>query len=293
MKAQKLHMIGNAPIDPVWLWQWQEGYHEVHATFRSALDRMETYPDFVFVASSAAFYEWIEQSDPAMFREIQERVQQGRWGITGGWGVEPDCNIPCGESFVRQGLYGQLFFREKFGLQAQTGFNVDSFGHAATLPQILRKSGIDYYVSLRPMPHEKELPARLLWWQSGDGSRLMAFRIPFAYTYWGDDLESHARDCLAEMDEPLSEMMCFYGVGNHGGGPTIRHIEIINQLAVDQDFPAEVLFSTPETFFQAAQTHSESIPAIQTELQHHARVLCCPFWHQAMEPPGRKPPAGC
>ena len=270
MKAQKLHMIGNAHIDPVWLWQWQEGYHEVHATFRSALDRMEAYPDFVFVASSAAFYAWIEQSDPAMFREIQDRVKQGRWGIAGGWWVEPDCNIPCGESFVRQGLYGQGYFREKFGLHAQTGFNVDSFGHAATLPQILRKSGIDYYVFLRPMPHEKELPARLFWWQSGDGSRLMAFRIPFAYTYWGDDLESHARKCLVEMHAPLSEMMCFYGVGNHGGGPTIRHIECINQLAADQNFPAEVLFSTPEAFFQAAQIHNASIATVQDELQHHA-----------------------
>ena len=270
MKAQKLHMIGNAHIDPVWLWQWQEGYHEVHATFRSALDRMEAYPDFVFVASSAAFYEWIEQSDPAMFREIQERVQQGRWGITGGWWVEPDCNIPCGESFVRQGLYGQAYFREKFGIQAQTGFNVDSFGHAATLPQILRKSGIEHYVFLRPMPHEKELPARLFWWQSGDGSSLMAFRIPFTYTYWGDDIESHARDCLAEIQVPLDEMMCFYGVGNHGGGPTIRHIESIHQLAADQNFPAEVLFSRPEAFFQAAQTKDWQIPTVQNELQHHA-----------------------
>ena len=189
MKAQKLHMIGNAHIDPVWLWQWQEGFHEVHATFRSALDRMDEYPNFVFTASSAAFYEWIELSDPAMFSEIQQRVMEGRWGITGGWWIEPDCNIPCGESFVRQGLYGQRYFREKFGIQAHTGFNVDSFGHTGTLPQILRKSGIDYYVFLRPMSHEKELPARVFWWQSGDGSRLMAFRIPFAYTYWGDDLE--------------------------------------------------------------------------------------------------------
>jgi alpha-mannosidase len=270
MKAQKLHMIGNAHIDPVWLWQWQEGYHEVHATFRSALDRMEAYPNFVFVASSAAFYEWIEQSDPVMFREIQERVKQGRWVITGGWWVEPDCNIPCGESFVRQGLYGQLYFRKKFGLQAQTGFNVDSFGHAAALPKILQQSGIDYYVFLRPMPHEKELPAQLFRWQSGDGSCLMAFRIPFAYTFWGDDLESHARDCLAEMSGDLREMMCFYGVGNHGGGPTIRHIECINQLAADQNFPAEVLFSTPEAFFQAVQTHKESIPTVEGELQHHA-----------------------
>ena len=138
MKTRKLHMIGNAHIDPVWLWQWQEGFHEVRASFRSALDRMKEYPDFTFVASSAAFYKWVEESDPMMFAEIQQRVKEGRWGIVGGWWVEPDCNIPAGESFVRHSLYGQRYFKEKFGITAQTGFNVDSFGHAGTLPQILK-----------------------------------------------------------------------------------------------------------------------------------------------------------
>jgi alpha-mannosidase len=84
MKKKTLYMIGNAHIDPVWLWQWQEGFHEVKATFRSALDRMQEYPEFIFTASSAAFYEWIEQSDPPMFTEIQQRVTEGRWGLAGG-----------------------------------------------------------------------------------------------------------------------------------------------------------------------------------------------------------------
>src|SRR5512142_3440269 len=106
-KIQKLHLIGNAHIDPVWLWQWQEGFHEVKATFRSALDRMQEYDDFIFTASSAAFYAWVEQSDPQMFAEIQQRVREGRWVLVGGWWVEPDCNIPGGESFARQALYAQ------------------------------------------------------------------------------------------------------------------------------------------------------------------------------------------
>jgi alpha-mannosidase len=146
-------MIGNAHIDPVWLWRWQEGFHEVKASFPFALERMKEYPDFTFVASSAAFYKWVEESDPTMFAEIQQRVKEGRWGIVGGWWVEPDCNIPAGESFVRHGLDGRRYFKEKFGVTAQTGFNVDSFGHAGTLPQILKKSGLDYYVFLRSMPH--------------------------------------------------------------------------------------------------------------------------------------------
>jgi alpha-mannosidase len=263
-------MIGNAHIDPVWLWQWQEGFHEVKASFRSALDRMKEYPDFTFVASSAAFYEWVEQSDPAMFAEIRRRVDEGRWGIVGGWWVEPDCNIPAGESFVRHGLYAQRYFKEKFGVIARTGFNVDSFGHAGTLPQILKKSGLHYYVFLRPMPHERGLPARLFWWQSDDGSRVMAFRIPFEYLSWGKDVEVHARRCADEMKEPVDEFMCFYGVGNHGGGPTIANIENIHCLDEDLEFPARLVCSTPEAFFQAAETKNWPMPIVQSELQHHA-----------------------
>jgi alpha-mannosidase len=270
LKTRKLHMIGNAHIDPVWLWQWQEGFHEVRATFRSALDRMKEFPDFIFVASSAAFYEWVEGSDPAMFAEIQQRVAEGRWNIVGGWWVEPDCNIPSGESFARHGLYAQRYFKEKFGVTARTGFNVDSFGHAGTLPQILKKSGLDYYVFLRPMPHEKGLPGRLFWWQSDDGSRVLAFRIPFEYLSWGKDVEIHARRCAAEMKEPVDEFMCFYGVGNHGGGPTIANLESLRRLDLDPDFPARLVCSTPEAFFHAAETKGWRFPIVQSELQHHA-----------------------
>ncbi len=270
MKTRKLHMIGNAHIDPVWLWQWQEGFHEVKASFRSALDRMNEFPDFIFVASSAAFYEWVETSDPEMFAEIRQRVQEGRWGIVGGWWVEPDCNIPAGESFVRHGLYAQRYFKEKFGVIARTGFNVDSFGHAGTLPQILKKSGLDYYVFLRPMPHEKGLPSRLFWWQSDDGSGVLAFRIPFEYLSWGKDVETHARRCADEMKEPVDEFMCFFGVGNHGGGPTIANLESIQGLNADSEFPARLIYSTPEAFFHAAETKGWPIPIVQSELQHHA-----------------------
>ena len=271
MKNKKLHMIGNAHIDPVWLWQWQEGFHEVKASFRSALDRMKEYDDFIFVSSSAAFYDWVEQSDPDMFAEIQERVKEGRWGIVGGWWVEPDCNIPSGESFVRHGLYAQRFFKSRFGTIAKTGFNVDSFGHAATIPQILKKSGIDQYVFLRPTPHEKNLPARLFWWESSDGSQVLTFRIAFEYLSWGKEISTHAMRCVEEMKDPIDEFMCFYGVGNHGGGPTIENIESIHHLDQDENFPAALICSTPENYFQTALQKNWPIPVVRDELQNHAK----------------------
>lgn len=92
-----LHAIGNAHIDPVWLWRWPEGLETVRATFRSALDRIKEYPDFIFTGSSAAFYAWLKEVDPDMFAEVRACVRAGRWEIVGGWWIQPDANIP-GES---------------------------------------------------------------------------------------------------------------------------------------------------------------------------------------------------
>jgi alpha-mannosidase len=264
-----LHMIGGAHIDPVWLWQWQEGFYEVRATFRSALDRMQEYDDFVFAASSSAFYEWIELTDPTMFAEIQQRVIEGRWELVGGWWIEPDCNIPSGESFVRQGLLGQHYLKTKFNRTARVGFNIDSFGHASTLPQILQKSGIPYYTFLRPMPDEAELPSSLFWWESDDGSRVLAYRIPFDYASWGEALDDHVRRCAAELDGPSDEGMCFYGVGNHGGGPTKENLDSIRRIRSDPDRP-QVVFSSPERFFDSVASKGSTLPVVHAGLQRHA-----------------------
>jgi alpha-mannosidase len=268
-RKKKLFLIGNAHIDPVWLWQWQDGFHETKATFRSALDRMNEYPDFIFVSSSAAIYEWVEHSDPAMFAEIQRRVAEGRWKIVGGWWIEPDCNIPSGESFVRQGLYGQRYFMEKFGVTAKVGYNVDSFGHHGMLPQILKKSGMPYYVFMRPSPHEKGLPARLFWWESDDGSRVLTFRIALEYCSWGKDLQRHIANIAAELKDPMNEMLCFYGVGNHGGGPTKENLDSITSLREDPSMP-ELVLSAPDDFFESAAGKSAVLPVVHEDLQHHA-----------------------
>lgn len=268
-KTKKLYMIGNAHLDPVWLWQWQDGFHEAKATFRSALDRMNEYPDFVFVSSQAVVYEWVEHSDPEMFAEIQARVGEGRWKVVGGWWVEPDCNIPSGESFVRQGLYGQHYFKEKFGRTATVGYCIDSFGHNGMLPQILKKSGMPYYVFMRPSPHEKGLPSRLFWWESDDGSRVLAFRIAYEYCSWGKDLRNHINIVAAELKETQNELMCFYGVGNHGGGPTKENIDSIHQMQEETHLP-ELILSSPDEFFTTLETRGGRHPVVHEDLQHHA-----------------------
>jgi len=269
MEDNILFMIGNAHIDPVWLWRWQEGYQEVKATFRSALDRMKEDEDFVFVSSSAAFYAWIEQTDPAMFAEIRQSIADGRWGLVGGWWVEPDCNLPSGESFVRQGLYGQRYFQSRFGRIARVGYCPDSFGHNAVLPQLLKRSGLDFYVFMRPGPHEHPDLPHLFWWEADDGSRVLTYRIPYAYGTLGAQLEAHIRRCGELLAADPYASMCFYGVGNHGGGPTRENLALIHTLGEDESLPLLTL-ALPEPVFVVLSEQRMRLPVVHDELQHHA-----------------------
>ena len=173
-----MYMIGNAHLDPVWLWLWREGYHEVLATFRSALDRLNETPDFVFTCACACYYEWVEENDPLMFEEIRQRVAEGRWGIVGGMWIQPDMNLPSGESILRQTLFAQRFFHQKFGKIATVGYNVDTFGHNAMTPQLLRLSGMSSYVWMRPSVIENgNIPEGPMIWEGTDGSRVTALYL--------------------------------------------------------------------------------------------------------------------
>ena len=277
MKGGKhtVHMIGNAHIDPVWLWKWQEGSQTIRATFKSAIERLNEYPEFVFTASSAFFYNWLEEIDKELFDEIRQKVKEKRWCLVGGWWVEPDCNISGGEALVRQGLYGQRYFYEKFGVRAKVGFNPDSFGHNMMLPQILKKMGIDYYLFMRPGPHEKKLPGNLFWWQCSDGSGVLAYRISLSYAGPPGDLKEHIQKSsealnLEELKSSPGEIMCFYGVGDHGGGPTRENIESIKALSQQYYGNPRLLFSSPNNYFEEVSSKNLSLPVVKDELQHHA-----------------------
>jgi len=274
-----IHMIGNAHIDPVWLWRWPEGLAEIKATFRAALDRMDEFPGYIFTSACAFYYRWVEENAPDIFAEIQTRVGEGRWAIAGGMWIQSDCNIPSGESFVRQLLYSQLYFREKFGKFCRVGYNVDSFGHNGMLPQLLKKAGIDYYVFMRPDDREKKGIGNLFWWESPDGSRVLTFKLPFNHGDWFDanpdpacaGMPHQRARILATADlSDRAELpyMCFYGVGNHGGGPTISALREIEGTM--RDLGDRVLYSSPEQFFGEAEKAGSKLPLVKGDLQHHA-----------------------
>ncbi|MGW5365870.1 alpha-mannosidase [Actinopolymorpha pittospori] len=267
--SRVLHMVGNAHIDPVWLWQWPEGFQEARATFRSAIQRMEEYPGFVFTCDQVALLAWVEESDPALFEQIRKRVADGRWVNVGGWWVEPDCNLPTGESFVRQGLYGQRYLREKFGQAATVGLNADPFGHHANLPQILRKQGLSAYCFLRPGAQEAELPGNPFWWESADGSRVLAYRIPHEYCSPGADIAHHIDKAVAQLPPGLSCAMVFYGVGNHGGGPTKANLDSVHRLDQLGSY-GELRLSSPPAYVAQVAASGADLPVWRGDLQHHA-----------------------
>lgn len=266
----RIHLIGNSHIDAVWLWPWVEADSVVHSTFQSALDRMNEDPDVAMTTSSSQFYQWIAESDPALLAAIRKRVEQGRWDLVGGWWVEPDVNIPSGEALARQGLYGQRTLEHLFGRMATTGYNPDSFGHAGSLPQILKLQGMDNYVFMRPNPTEKTLPSNLFWWQGIDGTRALTFRIPIAYNT-DRSIDLHMRQVVDLFaNQPVKDAMEFFGVGDHGGGPTRTAMAAIRTIQSEPGAP-KAFYSTPDRYFaEVRQSLPADLPVVKDDLQHHS-----------------------
>ena len=270
-KKYKFYMIGHGHIDPVWLWPWTEGISVVHSTFRSALDRMKESLDVVFTSSSAQFYQWVADNDPVMLEEIKQRIKEGRWNVVGGWWIEPDVNSPSGEALVRQGLYGQLTLEKLLGQRAKIGFNADSFGHPGSLPQILRLQGMENYVFMRPNLDEKSLPSDLFWWEGPDGSRVLTYRIQDSYNMNGQRETDHRFEIMMKLapSQPMTDFMTFYGIGDHGGGPTKETIRIINELKAEKGAPV-IQYSTIDRYFDDVRAKNLNLPTVKDDLQHHA-----------------------
>lgn len=267
-----IYFIGNAHLDPVWLWKWQEGYRENINTMNSMLDRLEEHKDIVFTSSSSTFYEWIEEHDLAALEHIRKRVHEGRWELCGGWPIQPDCNLPSGEAFARHSLIGQHTFKRIFGKIATIGWCVDSFGHNGSLPQILRLSRMNRYVFMRPSEKEKKIGADAFEWISPDGSSVLAYRIPYSYCAF-DGLEriidSLVSQLIQQKQQTQNSIACFYGVGNHGGGPTNDNIELIRKK--QEQYPNIIFkFSTMDSYFSVIEHTTKTLPKIFGDLHHHA-----------------------
>ncbi|MHB1463077.1 MAG: glycoside hydrolase family 38 N-terminal domain-containing protein [Armatimonadota bacterium] len=266
-----IHMIGHSHIDPVWLWQWQDGMDEVLATFRTAATLMERHPEFIFSHGEAWAYQQVEMLDPELFERIQGYVKQGRWEIVGGWWMQPDCNLPTDTGFQRQIQAGKDYFQSRFGLFPDIAVNVDSFGHSAALPGLIHEAGQSCYVMMRPQEHEKHLPARMFRWRGfEDSPEVTTFRISGGYGTFDETIHlDHVERSLVDLPEGIRHTMCFYGVGDHGGGPTEGSIQWIlaNRDAISG---CVIEFSSMSRFFKAIEADKQRLPVVTGELQYHA-----------------------
>ena len=267
-----IHVILNAHIDPVWLWPWQSGLGEAIATCRSACDRLEANPDAFFTRGEAWIYEQIEKLDPALFERIRQHIQTGRWEITGGWYIQPDCNLPSYWAMEKQIALGKEYFLDRFGIFPRFAYNVDSFGSAAALPSLMREFGQDRYVTTRPSKEEMPVPSRLFRWQGWEGGPEVTVCKPsFANAAPSVTLD-FVRTALDDLPEGCEDGIVFCGVGDHGGGPTESMIGWLRRHA--EDIPGwRIEFSTLARYFKSIDPINDRLPLVVGDL-HPNQVGC-------------------
>ncbi|MCX7047697.1 MAG: glycoside hydrolase family 38 [Candidatus Sumerlaeota bacterium] len=253
------HLIPNAHLDPVWLWDWREGLNEGVITCRTVLDLMDEFPELTFMRGECAIYEHIQRADPAMFRRIVRQVEARRWDVAGGTFVQADNNIPSTETLSRQFLRGQRYFKQTFGKAVRAAWSPDSFGHSAGLPEILAQAGIEYFAFTRCGKALDGVASPAFWWEGPAGSRVLSYR-PLTGWYGTERNEIAARfdAIIASLANcPLRHTPAFIGLGNHGGGPSRRQIEDVRRWA-EAHPEIEVRFSTLHAFFDALKSEVKS-----------------------------------
>jgi alpha-mannosidase len=265
--------VGQSHIDLAWLWPWVETVEVVRNTFASALELMNEYPQLTYAQSSSQDFLWLERYYPREFEEIQRRVKEGRWELVGGMWCEPDLNIPCGESLVRQLLTGKRYFQQKFGVDVKIGWNPDSFGYSWQLAQIYKRSGVNYFVTQKLSANETtRFPYKLFQWESPDGSRVLT-----SFPRMGDLTPVQCAEQIAvftPMSSGFKTQILLYGVGDHGGGPTRQMLDtaIRWQQSPKAAFP-NLKLTTAQAYFDDVDNNLAglNLPVWRSELyfQHH------------------------
>ncbi len=234
-----LYFDSNAHIDAAWLWRERETIEVCKNTFSSVFNIMNQRPDFTYTQSSAAYYDWMERLYPDVFKKIQQRVKDGRWEVVGGMWVEPDCNIPGGESWAHHLLYGKRYFRQRLGADVKIGWNPDSFGYSLNMPMFYSNAGIDAFITQKIGWNETNVfPYRVFWWTSPDGSTMLSY-FPFDYVNTIEDPFSLV-DWMRQFEANcgFTKLLILFGVGDHGGGPSLEMLSRIDRLKTLDIFPA-------------------------------------------------------
>ena len=267
MSKPKIHLICNAHLDPVWQWRWEEGCSEALSTFRNAVQILHENDDLIFNHNEAILYQWVQKYDPALFREIQLLVRKGRWVISGGWFLQPDLNLPGTESLIRQIINGKKYFKEYFNVEPRVACNFDSFGHTGGLPQILKLTGYQMYIHMRPQQAELAIPSDFYIWQGIDGSEIPAYRIPVGlYHTEFSNIDQRLSEGTEYALKQNRDIGLFWGIGDHGGGATRKDLESIRKF-IEKERRVEFVHSTTEQLYESLKAYISSAPVIKGDLQ--------------------------
>lgn len=274
---RKIHLICNAHLDPVWLWRWEEGCCEALSTFRVAEGFTDEFPGFTFNHNEAILYRWVKENEPDLYERIREKVKAGKWHIMGGWYLQPDCNMPSGESMIRNIAEGRLFFQEEFGVVPTTAINFDSFGHSQGLVQILNLAGYDSYVVCRPAKNNFDFPDQNYLWKGFNGSQVVVHRSDENY----NSVHGHAAQELSKFLEETREeevSLFLWGVGDHGGGASREDLQDLEKLREDlsprsgaDERPGDakacqIVHSDVESFFRELKESKTALPVVERSL---------------------------
>ncbi|MEM2027481.1 MAG: glycoside hydrolase family 38 C-terminal domain-containing protein [Candidatus Bathyarchaeia archaeon] len=261
-----IFIAGHSHIDAAWLWPRSETIEKILRTFSTIVRLAKEYRNFTFVQSSAQYYEWVEKLDPKLFGEIRRLITEGRWVIVGGMWVESDVQLVDGESLARQFLYGQRYFLSRFGRMPRIGWIPDSFGFAGSLPQIMRKSGIEVFVTHKVVWNDtNEFPLHSFIWRGVDGTEIP---VQILVTSYNESLTptSISRYWSTYKNKDVAPFLIYsYGYGDGGGGPTREMLEYVDLINIMPKIPNVVHFDENE-YVETLRKHLEKLPTWSDEL---------------------------
>ncbi len=262
-----VYAVGHAHIDTAWLWPVSETIKKCARTFATQVQLIKDYPEYIFGASQQQHYWFIKKHYPQLYAEIKRLVKAGRWELQGGMWVEADCNLISGESMVRQLLHGKNFFKDEFGIDVTNLWLPDVFGYSAALPQILRKSGIKYFLTQKLSWNQvNDFPYTTFLWRGIDGSEVLT-HFPPENTYTSrlnTDTLLPGRENFREK-EFMDEFLSLFGIGDGGGGPKAEFIEYGRRLA-DLEGAPKVRFASANEFFNRLEKYRNELPVWIGEL---------------------------
>jgi alpha-mannosidase len=253
-------MVGQSHIDLAWLWPVKEAVRKCSRTFSTMSTLLEENPNFTYAQSQPQAYEFVKEHYPEIYQRVKKHIAEGRWEVVGGMWVEPDLNMPSGESLVRQLLYGMKFYKDEFGVQPRIEWLPDTFGYCASLPQLLKGAGIDYFMTTKmnwndtnPFPHD------LFYWEGIDGTRILSYLNHGVNEYTHPkEIKDHWESFKQKNVYP--KQMLLYGHGDGGGGVTQEMIDYIDRSATLPGLPS-VVNSTAHEFFDGITEANPKLPS--------------------------------